>query len=64
LGVLQFKANSDKTVLRFHLNHELDVVVYACHPSYAGKHKQEGYDSDQSKHKVRTYLKNNQSKNS
>jgi hypothetical protein len=47
--------------MRPHLHHR---VVHAYYLSYRGKHIQEDCGQDSHKHKVRPYLKNNQSKRS
>jgi hypothetical protein len=42
--------------MRPHLNQQLDVVLHACHHSYAGKNKQKDRDSGWPGHKARPYL--------
>jgi ribosomal protein L31 len=59
---LKFVASLDKKFGRPHLNQWLDVIVYSCHPSYTGKHKQETQGTGWPGHKAKVYFKNNQHK--
>jgi hypothetical protein len=56
-----FEASLGKKFSKSHLKQWLGVVTHACHLNYTEKHKEEDHNQSKSGHKVRLYLKNNQS---